>query len=80
MVKKFGKDVGASSEKLRKAFDTVNFNGSGDITPEDARVFLRSTYPSLADDDPLFSQVFQALNIDGSTIVWEEFEKIFLEQ
>merc|ERR1711957_1099525 len=76
VVKKLGKDFSSGREELREAFDAVDIDRSGAITPKDVKELLRLLYPKLKDDDPLFSDAFQALNIDGSNAIkWEAFEK-----
>mmetsp|Transcript_13090 Transcript_13090/g.23696 ORF Transcript_13090/g.23696 Transcript_13090/m.23696 type:complete len:477 (+) Transcript_13090:37-1467(+) len=78
IAKKSGKDFSTSVDDLRKAFDAIDLDQSGSIDLEEVKVLLRSIYPSLSDDDPLFSQVLQTLDIDGSnSIQWEEFKKVF---
>jgi len=81
IAKKFGKEFSSSVDDLRKAFDAVDLDKSGAIDLDEVKALLRSIYPSLSDDDELFSQVLQALDIDGDkTIKWEEFKKVFLEE
>lgn len=77
---KFGKDFSTNLEDLRKQFDAVDIDNSGDIKPEEFKALLKVVYPSLSNDDPLFYEAFQALDIDGNdSIGWEEFKQIFLE-
>jgi len=45
---------------------------------DDIKSLIRSIYPSLSDDDPIFAEVLQTLDIDGNnSIEREEFVKIF---
>jgi len=74
----FGSDFGTSMEELRKAFDASDLDGSGEIGLEDVKELLKTIYPDLADDDPLFAEVLHTLDIDDSNSVsWEEFFKVF---
>ena len=80
-AKKFGRNFSGSVDHLREAFDSMDVAKTGEITPDDVRVLLKSIYPSLADDDPLFYEAFQSLDIDGNnSIEWNEFKKIFLTE
>mmetsp|Transcript_17481 Transcript_17481/g.37780 ORF Transcript_17481/g.37780 Transcript_17481/m.37780 type:complete len:799 (-) Transcript_17481:259-2655(-) len=79
--KKLGTDFSTNVDDVRKAFDAVDLDKNGVIDLEEVKALLRSIYPSLSDDDPLFSQVLQSLDIDGnSSIEWEEYKKIFLKE
>lgn len=79
-AKKFAEDFGGTLDDVRKAFDAVDVDHSRDLTPDEVKALLKSLYPSLSDDDPLFYEIFRTLDIDGNnSIEWEEFKKIFLE-
>ncbi|KAL7538961.1 hypothetical protein ACHAXR_008916 [Thalassiosira sp. AJA248-18] len=78
LAKKLGTDFSTSEDGLREAFDAADLDRNGSIDLEEVTVLLRSIYPSLSDDDQLFTQALQTLDISGSnTITWEEFKRIF---
>merc|ERR1740139_1989881 len=78
IVKKLGRDFGNSDDELRQAFDAADLDQSGDINLNDIKGLMKSVYPSLSDDDPLFAEVLQSLDIDNNNSVeWKEFKKIF---
>jgi len=73
-----GRDFGNSDDELRQAFDAADLDQSGDINLNDIKGLMKSVYPSLSDDDPLFAEVLQSLDIDNNNSVeWKEFKKIF---
>lgn len=73
-----GRDFGNSDDELRRAFDAADLDQSGDINLNDIKGLMKSVYPALSDDDPLFAEVLQSLDIDNNNSVeWEEFKKIF---
>lgn len=78
IAKKFGKDFSTSLGELRKAFDAMDLDQSGSIDLEEVTDLLRSIYPTLPIDHPLFTQALQTLDIDGDNLVtWDEFKKVF---
>ena len=78
MTKKFGNDFSNNVEDLHKAFDMVDLDKDGVLNLDDIKSLIRSIYPSLSDDDPIFAEVLQTLDIDGNnSIEREEFVKIF---
>lgn len=78
VTKKFGNDFSNNVEDLHKAFDMVDLDKDGVLNLDDIKSLIRSIYPSLSDDDPIFAEVLQTLDIDGNnSIEREEFVKIF---
>ena len=79
IVDKLGDDFGTSEDELRKVFDSVDSEVSGEIELKEVKGLIKRIYPHLADDDPLFTEVLHSLDIDNSsTVNWEEFKKVFL--
>lgn len=77
IAKNFGKDFGRNEEELKKAFESMDSDQSGAIGLEEVKDLFRTLYPTLPDDDPIYSQALQSLDLEGTnSITWDEFKKI----
>ena len=77
IAKNFGKDFGRNEEELKKAFESMDSDQSGDIGLEEVKGLFKTLYPTLPDDDPIYSQALQSLDLEGTnSITWDEFKKI----
>lgn len=78
LVEKFGKDFGKNDEDLRKAFDSMDLDKSGNIGLDEVKELFQMLYPNLKDDDPIYAQALQSLDLKGNELIsFEEFKKIF---
>lgn len=51
----------------------------GGIGLDEIKVLFKSLYPSLPDEDPIYTQALQALDLeDNGSISFDEFKKILL--
>lgn len=80
-AKKFGKEFGKNEQELKQAFDAMDLDGSGGIGLSEVKELFQMLYPTLGDDDPIYMQALQSLDLEGNEIIsFDEFKKVLLKK
>jgi hypothetical protein len=59
----------------------MDLDGSGGIGLDEVKELFQMLYPTLGDDDPIYMQALQSLDLEGNELIsFDEFKKVLLKK